>query len=94
MIDEAVESVTGDGGGLELELEHYRYERAHELCSEADYVSSLATELTDALTEHPSIEESLKSLRARVRIDLQKQLRAEVGRFQRHVQNLRKSEMR
>jgi len=82
LIEEAADSVVGDGGGAELQLERFRLERARELCLESTLVTQSASELAETLLQHPAIVRELDELKKKAFADRDAQMRSEIGEAQ------------
>ncbi len=78
LIDEAADSLAGDGGGAELQLERFRLERARILSSESALITTSASELASLLMGHPSVITALDNLKRQALDDLEASMRSEI----------------
>lgn len=78
LIDEAADSIAGDGGGADLQLERFRLERARILSSESALITTSASELASLLMGHPAIIAALDSLKRQALADLEAGIRLEI----------------
>lgn len=77
-IEDAARALASQGVGLDAQLDRFRLERALLLLKNTEAVTRSAGELAELLRDHPAIKDSLDSLAAKVRADIEQSARAEL----------------